>query len=222
MTKKKKTGPTAERFVEVTLSLIVEKGGSLDVNLRQVARGVGCAHTNVYNYYADFQDLLWEAFRRALIVYGEYITYDLDDSLPPMEYFRRVISNLATFPQDNPGLYRFIGSDPINLDEIPADIMDTVVSMKVWLFEVVKVLCGPEISADTAEEIANIILAYIDGETFNIINGRTVPGEDVPGRIMTNALRLFTLLTQDVGVDLTQDPVPRSFPRMNLEKPTDA
>ncbi len=51
--------------------------------------------------------------------------------------------------------------------------------------------------AITATFAADIVLAYIDGETLNLINGRAIPSEDLAGRIVANALRLFELLVSD-------------------------
>ena len=187
--------PTAERFIQETLSLIAERGGSSDVNLREVSRRVGCAHTNVYNYFSSFDDLRWAAFRRALGAYGDALSEGLDDPLPPSDYLRRLITNLATFPQAHPGIYRFIGSDPIDLDAMPAEVMDTVVTMKRWLIDAFT-SCAPGVDPTTAAEACNVVYAYIDGETFNLINGRVVPGEDIKGRIVDNSLRLFAVLTE--------------------------
>jgi AcrR family transcriptional regulator len=187
------SAPTGERFVEMTLALIAENGGSQDVNLREISRRVGCAHTNLYNYYPTYQDLLWEAFRRVLVEYGECVVDGLDDSLGPDEYLHRLITNLACYPEQHPGLYRFIASDPINIEELPGDILGAVAQMKVWLTKTFAAVSG----AATVEEsriASDIVLAYIDGETLNLINGRVVPGEDVRGRIVVNALRLFQLL----------------------------
>ena len=190
---------TEQRLVEATLELITEKGGSLDVNLRAVSRRVGCAHTNVYNYFDSYQDLLWEAFRRALRVYGEYLTRDLGGVDDPTEYLRRTVTNLASFPQQDPGLYRLIGSDPIDLEAIPADVMETVTSMKRWFASVVAAAAGPEVSAAGARDIADIVIAYIDGETLNLINGRAIADEDLSARVVGNALRLFGLLAGEAA-----------------------
>jgi AcrR family transcriptional regulator len=188
---------TRERFVATALQLIAEEGGSLNVNLRQISRRMGCAHTNVYNYFASYQDLLWEAFRGALRTYGESVTQGVDVGLAPEEYLRRTIANLAAFPENNPGLYRFIGSDPITADAIPADILETVGRMKRWLAAVFEAASGPRLDAEEAQAATDIVLAYIDGETLNLINGRVLPSEELRGRIVTNAMRLFALLAAD-------------------------
>jgi AcrR family transcriptional regulator len=180
---------------------------------------MGCAHTNVYNYFAGFQDLLWAAFRRTLSVYGAWLIRDLDDSLEPDDYLRQVLVNLATFPQAHPGLYRFIASDRLPMGDIPTDILDTVSDMKRWLSKALQAASNSDIDLDDAASIADIVLAYVDGETLNLINERVVPGEDVHGRIVDNALRIHRLLVLDTTADKqsTQGGAPRPpYPRLQL------
>lgn len=207
---------TADRFVIETLELISERGGSHDVNLREVSRRIGCAHTNAYNYFASFEDLMWAAFRRGLRHYGDYLDHDLDDGLAPDEYLRRLVTNLAAYPEVEPGLYRFIGSDPIDLERIPPDILESVARMKQWAFDTFRA-CVPALGNGTSADAGcNIVLAYIDGETLNLINGRVVPGEDVRGRVVENALHLFACLTpsqagEHVSPTISVPPYPRPW-----------
>lgn len=191
--------PTAERFVATTLELVEEQGGSLSVNLRQISRRMGCAHTNVYNYFDTYQDLLWEAFRRGLDTYGEYLVHDLSTDLDAGEYLRRAIVNLATFPEKHPGLYRLIGSDPIDVTEIPDDILEYVTGMKEWLAAAFQAAGGSGLDGADAAQACDIVLSYIDGETLNLLNGREIPSEDLRGRIIGNAERLVALLTESSG-----------------------
>ena len=218
MAKKNRPGPTADRFIDETLALIGERGGSHGVNLREVSRRVGCAHTNAYNYFESFEDLLWASFRHELRAYGDFLGRDLDDSLAPREYLRRVVSNLAAYPEEQPGRYRFIASDPIDLERIPADVLETVARMKRWALDVFRA-CLPTLgSSADADASCNIVLAYIDGETLNLINGRMVPGEDVRGRIVENALRLFALLARSGSGHVVAPPVTSpAYPRLELD-----
>ena len=114
MTKRKKTGPTADRYIEATLQLIAEKGGSSQVNLREISRRIGCAHTNAYNYFESREDLLWHTFRLVLRHYGKAMSANLNGSLSGHAYFRRLIRNMVEWSLQNPGLHRFISSDPID------------------------------------------------------------------------------------------------------------
>lgn len=205
---------TAEALVGHTIALITEREGSHGVNMREVARRAGFAHTNVYNYYPSFDDLLWEAFRRVLRAYGAHLEGGLASGIPASEYLHRLITNLVSFPLESPGLYRFIGSDPLGPD-FPADILETVAVMKDWLLQAFRA-CATGVEPSVADEACNIIYAYIDGETFNIINRRVVPGEDVAGRVAANALRLFDLLT---GTGTTDDPVAHPTPPWREDAP---
>jgi AcrR family transcriptional regulator len=207
MTRRKSKGPSAERYIEETLAMIVETGGSRNVNLRAISRRVGCAHTNVYNYFSSLEDLLWAAFRRALGIYAAAIVEGLDDSLSGHAYFRRLTGNLVGFAVDQPGLYRFVGSDPLDPARIPDDILETVGGLKGFYIQAIFCLCDGRLERDEAEEMANILLAYLDGEVFNLINGRVLPEEDIVGRVLDNAERLFTLLSASTcdGIELGRD-----------------
>ena len=67
--------------------------------------------------------------------------------------------------------------------------------MKAWLTSVFEAAAGSNTARGEARQAADIVLAYIDGETLNLINGRAVPGEDLQGRVVTNAVRLIEMLS---------------------------
>jgi hypothetical protein len=96
---------------------------------------------------------------------------------------------------ENPGLHRFISSDPINPEQLPQDIIETVIELKHWFAKVLKVLASDRVAGDDLERLVDVILGYQDGEVFNLINGRMLPGEDIAGRVIDNLERVFTLLT---------------------------
>jgi AcrR family transcriptional regulator len=193
--KAKRSGPTADQFVTETLALIEEKGGSHNVNLREISRRVGCAHTNSYNYFDSFEGLLWASYRKAIELYNDYLTADLSETELSLVDFRTVLERLARFPMDHPGLYRFIGSDPLPIENMPRDVMDSIGQMKNWFIEKALIPVSPGLGLKEATEIADILIAYISGESFDVINGRMLPDEDLPERIVGNALKLFGCLS---------------------------
>ena len=107
MVVRKRTGPTAERYVETTLELIAERGSSAEVNLREISRRIGCAHTNAYNYFESREDLLWHALRRVVELYCDAVSAGLNDGLSGHAYFRQVFGNMIEWSVENPGLHRF-------------------------------------------------------------------------------------------------------------------
>lgn len=200
-------GTTAERYIEATLELIAEQGGSTQVNLREISRRIGCAHTNAYNYFESLDDLLMAALRRTLRRYAEAMSEGLDDTLSGHAWFQRLVRNLFEWSIENPGLHRFISSDPLDPEQLPPDIIQAVIDMKRWLLDGLKALGGDRLEADRATALLDIMLAYLDGEVFNLINGRVLPGEDIAGRVLANLERLFTLLTAETsdGISLAVD-----------------
>jgi AcrR family transcriptional regulator len=209
---KKRSGATADRFVEVTLELIEEQGGSTNVSLREVARRVGCAPTNVYNYFDGFSGLLWEALRRAVMDYAQALGKGLDDAMAPLDYFRQVITNYVTYSQEHPGLYRFISLDPVNEGDYPDEVVGTVEALVAWLVDVI-VACAPGTSHADAENTCFVIDAYISGESANLITDRAFPGTDIAQRMFDNSVRLFTLLT---AFDESTPNQPGTYPRLEL------
>lgn len=198
MTEKKRSNPISGQFVDETLNLIEEKGGSHDVNLREVSRRVGCAHTNAYNYFGSFEGLLWASYRKAIRIYDEYLTNNLDISDSDFSSLSLLIERLAKFPMDHPGLYRFIGSDPLAIENMPPDVIEAISELKERFIQGIMKLNNPVMSHSDAADIASIIIAYISGESFDVINGRVLPEEDLPGRIVRNALRLYGCLSSGV------------------------
>jgi hypothetical protein len=57
--------------------------------------------------------------------------------------------------------------------------------------------------------LLEVVLGCWDGEVFNLINGRVLPGEDVAERVVGNIERLLTLLTaqQCDGINLAEQAV---------------
>ncbi|SFC93294.1 TetR/AcrR family transcriptional regulator [Clostridium uliginosum] len=66
-----KKGITKDQVVETTLKLIKDNENIRSVNLRGVAREIGCAHTNLYNYFSSFDELLWCAHIKILEIFLE-------------------------------------------------------------------------------------------------------------------------------------------------------
>jgi len=192
---KKLNNPTAERFIIEAMGLIEEKNGSIGVNLREISKRVGCAHTNAYNYFESFADLMWYAFDRTLEKYLNTIITGLDNKLSGYQYFKKLVNNLLRFALENPGLYRFISSDPLDIKNIPEDVLQKVTKMKYYFIEVITMLTRNRIPKKDAENVANIILSYLDGETFNLINERYLPEDKIEKRIVSNTILLFSKLT---------------------------
>jgi len=100
--------PTASRLVENAVALIEESGGSKGVNLRMIAKRVGCAHTNVYNYFDSFEDLLWGAFLAILKRWVEFTRARVGAQVDQPGLLRAFVQTQVAFAVEHPGWYRFV------------------------------------------------------------------------------------------------------------------
>lgn len=192
-----RTGTTADTFVETTLEVIAEESGAGPVNLRRISRRIGCAHTNVYNYFEDFDALRWAAYQAALDVYVMHLTEDAPTTGPARTLLRRLVERLASFPIKHTGLFRFISTDRMAMETIPKDVLGTIGHMKHAYVESIAVAGGRALIGTDAQDVADIMLAYLTGESMDTINQRVLPGEDIPARVVDNTMRLFDLLVAE-------------------------
>lgn len=99
-------GITKEQVVETTLKLIKDSENIRSVNLRGVAREIGCAHTNLYNYFSSFDELLWCAHIRILEIFLEEFREKIlktNDNELKLNYF---YAHFADFYLENKGWLR--------------------------------------------------------------------------------------------------------------------
>ena len=186
--------PAAERYVAMTLDLIEERGTSVGVNLREVSRRLGHAHTNVYNYFGSYEDLLEHALRRAILHYAKAMAANLNEDLSARDCYLRFIRNMVEWSIQNPGYHRFISTDPLDPDALPKDIIDNVVVLKAWIAGLLGELAGQRITGEALLDLRDIQLGYLDGEVSNLLNGRVLPSEDPAERVLRNLEKLFVLL----------------------------
>ena len=125
MLRKLHPNPTSERLIEITVNLIDENGGLQGVNLRKIAKLAGCAHTNVYNYFQNFEGLLWAALERILKRWLQY-TEEQEQGSPDLEpdtFLARAIASQLDFALEHSGWYRFIWLEPLS-GSPPPEVME--------------------------------------------------------------------------------------------------
>lgn len=199
MRTRKLDNSTYNKYIEAMLELISEKGGLTDVNLRMVSKRIGCAHTNAYNYFDGYNGLIFAAYDRALVLYGLAVVKGLDEIEDGGQYFLTFIKNIITFALDNPGYYRFIGSDSFDIGSLSMETIQKAIELKTFFLDVFYSITEPILDKEEADEDANILMSYIDGELFNIINMRAFPDDDTKNRIIDNTIKLVKLFTLKNG-----------------------
>lgn len=199
MRKRKLENAMSEKFVNAMLELILEKGGLTGVNLRMVSKRVGCAHTNAYNYFENFDALIFEAYDQAVIRYGMAVSKDLDKSQDANLAFKQFVENIVEFGLAYPGYYRFIGSDDFKIEKLPQKTIMKAYEMKMLFLDLFYRVVQNDMSREVSDNYANIIFAYIDGELYTLINKRAFPDENIADRIIRNIKKLIELFVLDSG-----------------------
>lgn len=90
-------------FTTAVLQMLDDGARVRTLNLRAVARTVGCAHTNAYNYVASWNELLWWSVAAALNVLIDSV--DAEDA--------DLLDAYITFGVTHPAWYQLIWMEPL-------------------------------------------------------------------------------------------------------------
>jgi len=184
-------------ILETTLRLIEEKGGTKDVNLREIAKNVGCAHTNLYNYFDSLDDIYWEALAQVLLKMIDYSDRTITDESEPEAKFYSFLLNIIDFSMGHPGWYRLIWQESIG--GTPSSQINNILSLPGSGFEAaIAKASNNKLSEEKASFIGDILFTYLHGELSKWINNRSYRNspEETKVKIFSNLKYLFGLLMQ--------------------------
>lgn len=186
-----------ELILQKTLELINEKQGILHLNFREIARVSGCAHTNLYNYFKSFDDLLWEALKKTLDMIFSSVTQEMG-KIPKGKKLDHLFSKLTDFYLANKGLYRLMWLEVIN-ENRPDEVNDKIIEhVRVYtgiLYETYK----DRITEQQAFYILHTIHCYLHGEISIFISGKGLIKKEKPFReyVRKECLKMSKLYVQN-------------------------
>lgn len=186
-----------EIIIETTLSLIEEKGGIKDVNLREIAKNIGCAHTNLYNYFNSLDEIFWEALGQVLLKMIDYVDVNLAYETDPEEKLYLALSNIIDFSMDHPGWYRLIWLEAI--DGTPSSEVNEILHLPTRGFNAMLIkLSNNKLSEERANLIGDILMTYLHGELCKWINNRSFKNSSSETKmsVFSNLKYLYKLLIQ--------------------------
>lgn len=185
-----------EIILETTLSLIDKNEGIKDVTLRDIAKKVGCAHANLYNYFSSLDERFWEALGQVLLMMMDYSSSDLSDERDDGGRIFLLLSNLIDFSMEHPSWYRFIWFDSIGGNPSP-EAARILRKPGEGFSELIKA-GNNNISDEKANLIGDILLSYLHGELCKWINNPSfISREDeTKTMILSNLRHLYKLLIQ--------------------------
>ena len=193
---KMKKNITKDQIVYTALELMRDKTDLHGMNLREIARTLGCAHTNLYNYFSSYNDLLWET--RATL--QEILASTIEDRLA--EAGAADLKLTALFEifidayVDNKGWFRLVWHEHI-AGERPQRDIEVTDNMNQLLHSYAIDICKEfsQNGADDAQikQVLHNTMCYIAGEISNHISGRSgIQNEEVlKAHVSFEALNMF-------------------------------
>src|SRR5919197_626011 len=160
------------RYIDEALAMIDRAGSSHGVNLREVARALGCAHTNAYNYFEDLDDLL----AHTLVAVLEQQLACSERALAragrePRRRLTALIESQVDFALAHPGWYRFVWLEPLRGPPLPRALA-VMEQAGAGIAQLVSGGVGTATSPVRAGEIAEDLHTWLHGALAKAVTGR--------------------------------------------------
>lgn len=173
MEKKKKI--TKEQIISTALDLMRDKNELRTVNMREIARTLGCAHTNIYNYFPSYTDLLWETHTAILEVFMSTLEEKLSAATTAEIKLKYFFDTFVQMYLDNQGWFRLVWLEYIGVNR-PTSNMETTEKVHLALNHIIVNIWSEFNGFVPDNAIVNRVVhnthCYIIGEVSNYISGR--------------------------------------------------
>ncbi|MCL1983101.1 MAG: TetR/AcrR family transcriptional regulator [Clostridiales bacterium] len=189
---------TREQVVSTALELMQNKNDLRGLNMREIARALGCAHTNIYNYFPSYNDLLWEthaALQEAFMgMLAEKLKTADSAELRLSFFFKAFVDTYL----DKKGWFRLAWHEYIGGERPLRDIEATEktnAELNRHIAGIWKGLTGEDPDEEQARRVLHNTHCYIVGEISNYLLGRGLfeNEAELKAYITAEAIRMFRL-----------------------------
>ena len=189
---------TKEQIIETALELLRDKDDLRSLNLREIARTLGCAHTNLYNYFPSYHDLLWETHARLQEVSMTILTEKLEAANTAESRLSSFFQAFVDVYMDNKGWFRLAWHERISGERPQRDIEATETAnqtLNKYVSEIWRELSGEYPNAQQTKRVLHKTHCYIVGEVSNYLLGRGWIENEAEMRayVTHEAIRMFRL-----------------------------
>jgi AcrR family transcriptional regulator len=187
-----------EVIIKTTLKLIEEKEGIKDVNLRAIAKKIGCSHANLYNYFNSLDEIFWESLGQTLLIMIDYCEGNLSCENNPEENLYLLLANLVDFSISHPGWYRLIWLESIG-GSPSFEVVEKLHTPGEELKKLIIKASNNNLSKEKSNLIYDILHSYLHGELCKWINNRSFINNiaETKTRIFSNLKYLYRLLIKE-------------------------
>lgn len=173
MEKKKKI--TKDQIISTALDLMRNRNELRTVNMREVARTLGCAHTNIYNYFPSYTDMLWETHTAILEVFMDTLREKISTATTAEMKLRYFFDTFVQMYLDNKGWFRLVWLEYIG-DDRPQSNREATTKVHLELNHIIvsiwRELDGFAPDDTVVNRVVHNTHCYMIGEVSNYISGR--------------------------------------------------
>jgi AcrR family transcriptional regulator len=168
-------GITKRAIVNVTLELVKDKEYIRSVNLREIARALGCAHTNLYNHFSDLDGILWDAIEEVLVRSCDFVLVGMDDINDSGAKLEQFYTRIIDFYLENRGWFRLLWMEELKGQRSDNNIALTTVTVNKYVEVLVgtfQMLYKTNFSKQETMDVFHTVHSYLHGEIAIFISGR--------------------------------------------------
>lgn len=160
-----------EQIVHTVLEILKNSDDIDRINFREIARLLGCSHTNLYNYFPTYNDLIWECHSTVLNNFSSSIKQIMSSDHDMTMFFDAIINMYI----NNKGWFRLSWYEPIKGERPKNDIEAAKLAnhtLNDYAMSICKRLFKKCPSKQNVKRILHNTHCYIIGEISNYILGR--------------------------------------------------
>ena len=166
------TGLNREAVLTAALDLIDRRGGVREVSLRSVARELGCAHTNLYNYVSDADQLYWQARTHCLATMVTTVDRQIERVPGPGARLEALLEGIVAFYLRHPGWFRLVWLEDLG-PQAPDDATAAALGIPALALGAAVGSAAPHLTQDEADHVADILTMYLQGALSRWLTGRS-------------------------------------------------
>lgn len=187
-----------EQIINTALELMRSEQDYKNINLREIARTLGCAHTNIYNYFQSSTDLLWAAHTALQEIFMKTLRNNLSASTDSKRRLNIFFETFISFYMDNIGWFRLAWMVYIGDKRPESDITANQKAreeLDKYIIDIWKNLSETYADHKKVSDSVHNVHCYIIGEISNYISGRRIieNEEEFKSYVVYNAIRFLTL-----------------------------
>ena len=196
--KKKLDGFAKEQIIKTTLLLIDDNGGASNVDLREIARKVGCSAPNIYNYFNSLDDLLNTALVRICEDFKDTIQEKTLKTNNTEELILLAFTTFIEYAIDHPGRLNFYHFEKMKIT-IVSEAEESAISVGNSMADLLDLGTDHSIPPDKIKAICNHIHLYVLGELSEYITGRRKieNKKEYVDNLVAYCKRLFEILIEN-------------------------